>query len=87
VLAGPARDILRSLDEVVGCGLTTISSPRPVNLAGEVLYRSILGRVRGAASVRGSGEGKLEYESCSMADIDARGLNPDMVGGGEDAPA
>jgi len=58
--------------EEVGCDLTTRCRPKPVNRAGEVLYRNILGLIGAEGSsrpVRG------KSGTCSRADMDARELN------------
>lgn len=63
--------------EEVGCDLTTRCRPKPVNRAGEVLYRNILGLIGAEGSsrpVRG------KSGTCSRADMDARELN-DGIGG------
>lgn len=68
-------------------GLTTMSNPNPVNLAGEVLYRSILGRMTGRVLVSPLGEPDGPNGmgwSWSIADMEARELKVDALrSGGE----
>jgi len=84
-LPGATVDVRRPLAGARVCAFTIISNPRPVNLAGEVLYRNILGRVRGDCPTRASGEVRLTYGSCSIADIDALELNSGIIGGEDDS--
>jgi hypothetical protein len=61
----------------VGWDFTTRCRPRPVNRAGEVLYRNILGRI----GARFSGAPIGNNGVCSNADIDALELNEGGKGG------
>jgi hypothetical protein len=63
--------------EEVGWDLTTRCRPRPVNRAGEVLYRNILGRIGAKVSTAPRGSNGV----CSSADIDALELNVGGNGG------
>lgn len=58
--------------EEVGCDLTTRCNPKPVNRAGEVLYRNILGLIGAEGSSRPE---RGKSGTCSKADMDARELN------------
>jgi hypothetical protein len=70
--------VLAPLAEELGCDLTTRCSPNPVNRAGEVLYRNILGLMGADGSSRPvMGKGRVG----SKADMDARVLNAGICGG------